>query len=196
MRPRTTLVAVLAAALTTGAVTALPAPVGTDPATTKDAIQLVATTNGNGKPIMTNSLDGKPILAITDLQPGRSRSGQVTIKNAGSAPQTVSVWHSGLASGPPGRPDLAAWAQLAVYDSALRKNVYLGAYRDFPALPRPMVLCGVPTSKTSCPDWAKGETHVFTFTVTFPDVKAGSGMNVNAYQSTWLHSEFDWASVI
>jgi hypothetical protein len=190
-----TLVAVLAAALTIGGATARPAPRATD-RNSAGPVQLVATTNTTGKPIVTNSLDGKPILTIADLRPGQSRSGQVTLKNAGSAAQTVGVWQSGLTSGPSGKPNLAAWVQLAVYDGALGKNVYSGAYQDFPALLRPMVLCGIPTGKNSCPDWAKGETHVFTFTVAFPDVATGSGVNINTYQSTWLRSEFDWAAFI
>jgi hypothetical protein len=194
MRPRMTLVAVLAAALTAGA-TALPARRDTE-ASRADPIQLVATTNTTGKPIVTNNLDGKPIFTIADLRPGQSRSGQVTLKNAGSASQTVGVWQSALTSGPTGRPNLAVWVKLSVYDGALGKNVYVGAYKDFPSLLRPMVLCGIPTNKNSCPDWAKGETHVFTFTATFPDVAAGSGVTINTYQSTWLRSEFDWAAFI
>ncbi len=194
MKPRMTLVAFLAAALTAGATT-LPARRDTEPVPA-DPIQLVATANSTGKPIVTNNLDGKPILTIAELRPGQSRSGQITLKNAGSAPQTVGLWQSGVTTGPAGRPNLAAWVQLGVYDGALGRNVYLGAYKDFPTLLRPMVLCGIPTSKSSCPDWAKGETHVFTFTVTFPDAATGSGVNINTYQSTWLRSEFDWAAFI
>ena len=192
-----TLVAVVAAALAGGVVMAHPTPHDPKPHAT-GRLQLVAASNGdaNGKPMLSNSLDGKPILTVVGLQPGQSRSGQVTVKNAGSAPETVTVWQSGLTAGPAGRPNLAAWAQLAVYDAALNKTIYLGGYRDFPALQRPMTLCGVPNGKDSCPSWAKGETHVFTFTVTFPDVPRGSAVNINTYQSTWLQSELDWASVI
>jgi hypothetical protein len=195
MRLRITLASVLGATLAAVVISAWPTQRGTDPVAA-DHMQLVATVVASGRPIVTNSLDGKPILTIADLRPGQSRSGQVTLKNAGSAAQTVGVWQSGLTSGPSGKPNLAAWVQLAVYDSALGKNVYSGAYQDFPALLRPMVLCGIPTRKNSCPDWAKGETHVFTFTVIFPDVATGSGVNINTYQSTWLRSEFDWAAFI
>jgi len=192
MRPRMTLVAVAAAVLTAGIVTAGPAPRDPDP---PGGVELVATTSTSGKPIVTNSLDGKPILTIANLQPRQSQSGQVTLKNAGSGPQTVALWQTGVSNGPAGRPNLAAWAQLTVYDGALKKNIYLGAYKDFPTLLRPMLLCGVPTNKSACPAWASGETHVFTFTVTFPDAPPGSAVNINTYQSTWLRSEFDWASV-
>ena len=195
MRRRMTMVAVLAAALTAGAASVLPPPRYRDPGP-GNAIQLVAQTDSTGKPIVSNSLEGKPILSVADLRPGQSRSGQLTMTNAGSAPETVYLWQSSLTSGPPGRPNLAAWAQLAVYDGALGKNVYVGAYKDFPAAQTPMLLCGVPAKKDSCPKWAKGEAHVFTFTVTFPDVARGSSLNVNTYQSTWLRSEFDWASFI
>ena len=203
MRPRMTLVAVIAAALAAGVVTTHPAPRDPRPRTT-GRLQLVASDNTSangaansaGKPMVSNSLDGKPILTVVGLQPGQSRTGQLTVKNAGAAPETVTVWQSGLTSGPASRPNLAAWAQLAVYDAALNKTIYLGAYRDFPALQHPLTVCGVPTAKDSCPSWAKGETHVFTFTVTFPDVPRGSATNINTYQSTWLQSELDWASVI
>lgn len=195
MRRRMTLVAVLTAALTASVVTASPPPRDPDPSPNGE-VRLVASTDSEGRPILTNSLDGRPILAIADLQPGQSRSGQVTLRNAGSAPQSVSLWQIGLASGPAERPDLAAWVQLAVYDGALGKRLYLGAYQDFPTSAHPMLLCGVPAKKNTCPAWAKGETHVFTFTVTFPDVPTGSGVDVNTYQSTWLRSEFDWASAI
>ena len=195
MRRRMTLVAVLTAGLTAGVATASPAPRDPGPSPTGE-VRLVASTDTEGKPILTNSLDGKPILAIADLQPGQSRSGQVTLRNAGSAPQSVSLWQTGLTSGPAERPSLAAWAQLAVYDGALGKRLYLGTYQGFPTQLHPMLLCGIPTKKNACPAWAKGETHVFTFTVTFPDVPTGSGVNVNTYQSTWLRSGFDWTSAI
>jgi hypothetical protein len=201
MRPRIALAAVLGAGLIASLVTALPAPRDAEPGA-NGQVQLVASTNGNpnagdaGRPLVTNSLDGKPILTVADLQPGRSRSGQVTVKNAGSAPQTVGVWQSNLTAGPADRPNLAAWAQLTVHDGALNKTLYAAPYKDFPAMQQPLLVCGVPKNKESCPAWAKGESHVFTFTVTFPDVPAGSGADINTYQSTWLRSEFDWASVI
>jgi hypothetical protein len=199
MRPRMTLVAVIAAALAAGVVTTHPAPRDPRPRTT-GRLQLVASDNAGansaGKPMLSNSLDGKPILTVVGLQPGQSRTGQLTVKNAGAAPETVTVWQSGLTSGPASRPNLAAWAQLAVYDAALNKTIYAGAYQNFPTLLSPLTVCGVPSGKVSCPSWAKGETHVFTFTVTFPDVPRGSATNINTYQSTWLQSEFDWASAI
>ena len=193
MRHRLALVAVLTVALAAAVVTARPARQDPDPAS---RLQLVASNADNGKPMVSNSLDGSAIFTIVGLQPGQSRSGQVTVKNAGSAPETVSVWQSGLTSGPAGRPNLAAWAQLTVYDAALNKAIYSGAYQNFPTLPNPVLLCGVPSGKDTCPKWAKGETHVFTFTVTFPDVPKGSAVNINTYQSTRLQSEFDWVSAI
>ena len=193
MRTRIALVAVVAAVLAAG-VTARQAPSEPGPGAT-GRLQLVAAAGNTGtKPLLSNSLDGKPILTVTGLQPGQSRSGQVTIKNAASAPLNVAVGQSGLTTGPAGRPNLAAWAQLTVYDAAVKKSVYAGAYRDFPTLQRPVILCGAPNGKDSCPSWVKGETHVFTFTVTFPDVPKGSAVNINTYQSTWLQSQFDWAS--
>jgi hypothetical protein len=194
MRLRITLASVLGATLAAVVISAWPTQRGTDPVAA-DHMQLVATVVASGKPIVTNSLDGSPIFNIANLQPGQSRSGQVTVKNAGSSPQIVGVWQSGLSSGPANRPSLAAWVQLAVYDGALNKNVYLGPYEDFPALQRAMLLCGFPTNTNSCPAWAEGETHVFTFTVTMPDASHGSGVDINSYQATWLQSEFDWASV-
>ena len=193
MRHRLALVAVLTVALAAAVVTARPARQDPDPAS---RLQLVASNADNGKPLVSNSLDGSAIFTIVGLQPGQSRSGQVTVKNAGSAPETVAVWQSGLTSGPAGRPNLAAWAQLTVYDAALSKAIYSGAYQNFPTLPNPVLLCGVPSGKDTCPKWAKGETHVFTFTVTFPDVPKGSAVNINTYQSTRLQSEFDWVSAI
>ena len=197
MRHRLTLAAVLGVALAAAVVTALPAR--RDPDTsTNGRLQLVASNAGDNKPMVSNSLDGRAIFTIVGLQPGQSRSGQVTVKNAGSAPETVAVWQSGLTSGPAGRPNLAAWAQLTVYDAALKKAVYAGAYQNFPTLPSPLLLCGIPSGngKDPCPKWAKGETHVFTFTVAFPDVPKGSAVNINTYQSTRLQSEFDWVSAI
>ena len=194
MRLRITLASVLGATLAAVVISAWPTQRGTVPVA-EDHMQLVATVAASGTPIVTNSLDGSPIFNIANLQPGQSRSGQVTVKNAGSSPQIVGVWQSGLRSGPASRPSLAAWVQLAVYDGALKRNVYLGAYKDFPALQRAMLLCGVPTNTNSCPAWAEGEIHVFTFTVTMPDAPHGSGVDINGYQATWLQSEFDWASV-
>ena len=193
MRPRMTLAAVLAVTLAAWVATAQPAPRDLGPHATA-ALQLVATnSNGSGQ-VLSNSLDGKPILTVVGLQPGQSRAGQVTLKNAGSASLTVAVQQSGLTSGPAGRPNLAAWVQLTVYDATFNRTVYAGVYQNFPT--SPVVLCGAPSGKASCPSWAKGETHVFTFTVTFPDVPKGSAVNVNTYQSTGLRSEFDWATAL
>jgi len=158
-------------------------------------LQLVptATSTGSGQ-LLSNSLDGKPILTVVGLQPGQSRAGQVTVKNAGTTSLTVTVRQSGLTSGPTGRPNLAAWVQLTVYDATTNKTVFAGAYQNFPT--SPFVLCGAPSGKAGCPGWAKGETHAFTFTVTFPDIPKGSVVNVNTYQSTWLRSEFAWATAL
>jgi hypothetical protein len=196
-----TLAAVLAGALAAGLVTAGPAPHEPEQGGNGRA-QLVASTSanpnatGNGKPLLTNSLDGKPILAVAGLQPGQSRSGQVTVRNAGSAPGTVNLWQSNLTTGPTARPNLAARVRLTVHDGALQKDLYVGPYQNFPALQGALLLCGVPTGRDSCPAWAKGETHVFTFTVTFPDAPSGGGVDINTYQSTWLRSAFEWSSVI
>jgi hypothetical protein len=153
-------------------------------------IRLVATADNNSQ-FVTNSLDGRPILTVANLGPGQSRSGQVTLKNAGSAAQSVSVWQAGLATGPTGRPDLAAWVRLTVYDGALKTNVYDGTYAGFATSTRPLLVCGVPTKKSTCPAWDKNESHTFTFTVTFPD----AGTSIDRYQSTWLRSTFNWTSV-
>jgi len=154
-------------------------------------IQLVGTSGATPNELVTNSLDGRPILTVNSIGPGQSRSGQLTLRNAGSAAQSVSVWQSGLTTGPAGRPNLAAWVRLTVYDAALNKNVFSGPYANFATTAAPLTICGVPTKKATCPAWDKGETHAFTFTVTFPDTAAG----VNAYQSTWLRSQFNWTSV-
>lgn len=194
MRHRMTLAAVLAVALAAWVATAQPAPRDPDGDDT-GGLQLVATTTSTGSgQLLSNSLDGKAILTVVGLQPGQSRAGQVTLKNAGSAGLTVGVQQSGLTSGPTGRPNLAAWVQLTVYDATTNKTVYAGAYQNFPT--SPFTLCGAPAGKASCPSWAKGETHVFTFTVTFPDIPKGGPVNVNTYQSTWLRSEFDWATAL
>lgn len=194
MRQRMTLIAILTFALAAAVITTHPARHDPDPRTGR--LQLVAANTDTGKPMVSNSLDGSAIFTIVGLQPGQSRSGQVTVKNAGSAPETVAVWQSGLTTGPAGRPNLAAWAQLTVYDAALNKAIYTGAYQNFPTLLSPLLLCGVPSGKDTCPRWSKGETHVYTFTVTFPDAPKGSALNINTYQSTRLQSEFDWVSAI
>ena len=153
-------------------------------------IRLVASADSKNQ-LVTNSLDGRPILAVANLGPGQSRSGPVTLRNAGSAAQSVSVWQAGLTTGPTGRPDLAAWVRLTVYDSALRRNVYVGTYAGFATSARPLPICGIPTKNATCPAWDKGEAHTFTFTVTFPD----AGTSLDSYQSTWLRSTFNWTSV-
>ena len=188
------LVVVLAAGLSAGLVVVPPQHRPAEPGA-DTGIELVAANGNSPNQIMTNSLDGKPIITVADFRPGQSRSGQVTVKNAASPAQTVHVWQSALTTGPAGRPNLAGWVRLTVYDATLNRNVYQGAYRDFPALAQPLLICGAPTKKDTCPAWAKNESHVFTFTVTFPDAQPGNGTTLNSYQSTWLRSVFDWASV-
>ena len=195
-RPLRLTTAILAAGLVAVLAAWPTGPTGPIPAGDTDAgIELVAASGNTQNQVVTNSLNGKPILTVADFRPGQSRSGQVTLKNVGSAAQSVMVWQTGLTTGPAGRPDLAAWVRLTVYDAALKTNVYVGTYSGFATSTQPLLVCGVPTKKASCPAWDKAETHTFTFTVTFPDVAAGAGINLDTYQSTWLRSEFDWTSV-
>ena len=145
-----------------------------------------APANGHGKPAITDSKDGQPILSVAyppGLKVGQPYSGSVTITNSGSAPLVVTAWQSGLASP---APDLAGWASLTVYDQSLGQNVYNGTAAGFWTSAH--VLCGLPAHSASCPKWAGGEAHTFQFTVVIPD-----GVNVNRFQGAAFHTTYQWA---
>jgi hypothetical protein len=146
------------------------------------------TTNPNnsfnaGTLTMDNTKDGAAIVSVSaDMKPGDVASGNVTITNSGSLAATMTLSQDTVTNGgPSGSSNLAGQLDLVIVDTTTTATVYSG---KFNALSANTALPG-----SGGAQWAAGEAHVFTFTVTFP---LASG---NDYQGTSASATFVWNGV-
>ena len=116
-----------------------------------------------------NSADGQAILTVEKLLPGQSGNGTVTIENVGDANGDFTLTASNLVD-EPATPALSDVLTLVVTDGTT--EVYNGP------------LGGIAT--VALGTWQAGESHSFTFTVTF-DAAAG-----NEYQDARTTVDFTW----
>jgi hypothetical protein len=158
-------------------------------------VTLSAAPISTGSPSLSNSLAGKPILKVSSgvLAVGKILTGSVVITNTSNAPLTITVKQQNLVTGPSGKPNLAAWAQLTVQDTTLSKPIYNGSVAGF--FTQPQTLCGTQVTKqSSCPKWAGSEAHTFVFSLVIPNPPQGSTVNINSFQGTSLTTDFVWTS--
>jgi hypothetical protein len=120
---------------------------------------------------LNNSADGKAILTAEGLLPGESGAGTVTITNVGESEGTFTLTASNLLDDPVD-PGLSEVMTLDVTDGTT--SVYTGP------------LSGISTENLGT--WEAGETHTYTFTVTF-DVASG-----NEYQGAQTTLDFTWSA--
>jgi spore coat-associated protein N len=142
--------------------------------------------NGNvvaaGVMTQDNSKAGSAILNVHGLVPGHSANGTVTLKNTGDADGVFTLSESNVADSDSTNP-LSAKVDLVVTDTSTGNNVYTGKLGAMPA--------------SAAGTIAKGASHTYDFTVTFPDggkpADASSGDNV--YQNGSATVDFGWESV-
>jgi spore coat-associated protein N len=129
-----------------------------------------------------NSKAGAAVLDVSKLVPGHSASGTVTIKNTGDADGVFTLSESNVADSDSTNP-LSAKVDLVVTDTSTGDTVYSGKLGAMPARAAGTI--------------AKGTSHAYDFTVTFPDggtpADASSGDNV--YQNGSATVDFAWESV-
>lgn len=163
---------------------------------------------------ISDSLNGKPIISVNSagMSAGKPVTGSVTITNTGNSSVTVTLGQTNLTSGPSPTPNLASYANLIVTDATLNKILYSGTVSGFARTSSPLTLCGQAATNngngnggigngngkgnktSSCPQWAGAESHTFTFSVEIPDQPAGSKVDVNLYQGTWLKTDYAWSA--
>lgn len=161
-----------------------------------------ATTSNNGNSFttgtlqMTNSISasGKVVGVATTagMKPGDKACGQVTITNSGTLAATETLTEANQVNGA-GSPTFGADLQLTVYEDgtytagtcSVSSPLDQTTTGSFNAL----------ASKTwkatggATTTWASGESHTFTFVVSFPD--SGSSSD-NQYQGTTASADFTW----
>lgn len=111
-----------------------------------------------------NSKEGQAVLTASNLKPGGSATGNVTIKNTGSVAGGFILTQSGLTNSDTTNP-LSAKLTLSIKDET-NAVVYTGT------------IAGM--GNISLGTWQPNDEHTYTFTVSFPD-GGGSGAD-NVYQ--------------
>ena len=97
----------------------------------------------------TNSKDGKAVFDLTNLKPGDTLNGTLTLTNTGSLPAAFSLTEVSSANGFTG-----ANLTLAITDTTTGASVYNGTFGGL-----------VDGARTPLATYAAGEAHTYTFTV-------------------------------
>ena len=143
---------------------------------------VVTASEASGSVSLVNSLDGGAILSVTDLAPGQSTSGEVTITNAGSLTGAVTLESDALAELPGlGGGLLSERLELVVLEPGVGV-VYQGPYGGL--------------DRRSLGSIAAGQGRRYRFTATLPDggVPPSPSEGDNAYQGARLTSAFRWTA--
>jgi hypothetical protein len=174
-----------AGALSALAAVAIPGTFGSFNATTTNPSNSAAA----GTLQMTNSQSGAAIVTLSNIRPGDSQAGTLTIKNSGTLTADMYLSESNLSGDTPFAGDL----QLKVEDTTLGTTVYNGAFNGMASTVSGSA-AGIHLSPSSGTQWAAGEQHGFKFTVTFPNNASSTGAD-NAYQGKTASAQFDWQGV-
>jgi spore coat-associated protein N len=129
-----------------------------------------------------NSKEGAAILTAANMVPGKSETGQVTIKNTGDVSGKFRLSSSNLTDEPgPNGGRLSEVLKLKVVDtSGTPRTIYYGKYNAM--------------RSTDLGTWAKDEKHTYRFTVTFPNggVPPSATTGDNAYKGSSTKIQFNW----
>jgi hypothetical protein len=120
------------------------------------------------------------------MKPGDVRTGTVTIQNTGDLSGDFNLSMVKTAD-VPGANGGSLFDALSLKIDDGTNTVYDGDLEDFPSSPTPLAL----------ETFAPGESHTYTFTVTFPDggTPESNSTGDNAYQGSSTTVEFDWTAV-
>ena len=176
-RGRARTAAVAAGAMALVVTGALAAPPIRDPAAVPPAQQALA----SGALTMSNSRDGRSIFSASQLAPGGSATGTVTIRNTGSvAGSLVLSPRVAESSGPRGRALLGA-LRLRIDDvtTAVERDVYSGGLEALPAL--------------ALDTLGPGGERSYRFSAQLPDGGVSAdGAGDNLLQSATMSIAYDW----
>src|SRR4051794_9187069 len=134
----------------------------------------------------TNSKAGAAILTASNMKPGTSSTGQVDIKNTGTATGAFTLAQSSLTN-TPASPALSSKLTLTIVDKhdpacstgcPADTTVYSGTIGGMGTI--------------SLGNYAADELHRYQFTVNFPD--GGSGGADNGYQGAQTSVEYDFTA--
>jgi hypothetical protein len=111
---------------------------------------------------------------------------------------------TGCASRGPGygQGNLSAQLRLTVADTTTGRLVFSGLFNatggappGYPSLATAVRICGARvTARDSCPVWGHGESHSFSFQLTFPNTARPAGID-NPYQGTRASAAFLWGTL-
>jgi len=131
---------------------------------------------------ISNSRDGEPIFAATDIAPGGSASGTVTIASTGSAAVAMVLRRGATVDTPgPGGGALSDRLGLSVVDvtvPAAPRTVYSGPQASMP--------------EQAAGELGPGEARTFEFTVTLPD--GGAPSLQNSVQGASATVAYEWVA--
>ena len=139
---------------------------------------------------MTNTRAGASIVTLSNIRPGDSQSGTVTITNSGSLSADMYLSESGVTTSVAG---FSGDLQLKVDDTTLGTTVYNGAFNGMAGTVGGSA-AGIHLAPTTGTQFAAGEHHDYKFTVTFPNNTTSTGAD-NAYQGAAASAQFDWQGV-
>jgi hypothetical protein len=123
-----------------------------------------------------NSADDSAIMGVGDMLPGDSVEGSATIENVGDARGDFTLRVKDLHDEPgPNGGALSSWLGLTVSEGT--KVIWSGTLGELKA--------GLGT-------WAPGESHTYTFEVTFPSAGAPTD---DKYQGSRVTATFEWHAV-
>jgi hypothetical protein len=178
-RARLTSLAVPVTTASLALATAAWAATGDLPLLPADKLQPLAVTAQATGPLVSNDLDGSAVFSSDALAPGDTKTGEVTIRNAGDSAGAFSLSTSAAsdAGGPVGGP-LSGVLDLSVQDvsGATPVPVFAGKLGAL--------------SRVALGTYAPGAAHRYRFELTYPAVFGG-----NAYQGASTTVRFDWDAV-
>lgn len=189
----------------------LPGTFGFLNANTKNAANAVST----GTLTMANTPGSGAILSAIALKPGSVACAQVTVTNSGRLPGQFQLSESNV-TGSFGTGTLGRGLSLVITQGATSytqgscavsggTTIYSGPFDSVtaPGIKLTGTAAGGVGANNQAGDWLTGESHVFTFVVTFPSSGAtlpaagstpGPTAADNAYQLETVSAEFDWYS--
>jgi hypothetical protein len=121
----------------------------------------------------TNSKAGKAIFDLTNMKPGDTLNGTLTLTNTGSLPATFSLTEQSSTNAFSGEN-----LKLKIVDTTDSKTVYNGTFGGL-----------VDGAKQPLGEWAAGAAHSFTFTVTLDQAAT------NDEQGKTASAVYAWDSV-
>jgi spore coat-associated protein N len=160
-------------------VTAAWAATGDLPLLPADRVQPLAVTAQATGPLVANDLDGSAVFSSEALAPGETKTGEVTIRNAGDSAGafTLSTSAASDTGGPVGGP-LSGVLDLSVRDvsGTTPVTVFTGKLGAL--------------SRIALGTFAPGAAHRYRFELTYPSL-----FGDNAYQGASTTVRFDWDAV-